>query len=542
MLDLTLSRRDLSPKPELEPEPLARPADHATLVIFGGLGDLARRKLFPSLVNLQRQALLPRDFAVIGVARDPADHGAFRTEVSTSVQRHDSCTTPGTALSDFAARLYYVQGEFDAPDTYARLAAEIASASKRHGTGGNVLFYLATPPSAFSVIVRRLGEAGLTGEDAGWRRVIVEKPFGSDLVSARTLDAEIHGVLREEQLFRIDHYLGKETVQNLLVFRFANGLFEPIWNRRYVDHVQITVAEDLGVEGRGAYYDGAGALRDVLQNHVLQLLTLLAMEPPSSLAPEAVRDEKVKVLEAIRPLTPEEVLVGAVRGQYGAGQIRGMPVPSYRAEPSVSPGSGTDTYAALRLEVDNWRWAGVPFYVRTGKRLPLRRTEVVIQFRRPPLQLFRNSGLASIEPNRLHIHIQPEEAISLEVKAKVPGAAIRLRDVPLAFTYDSFGAECAATGYERLLYDALVGDSTLFHRADMVDAAWRIATPVLDVWSSLKPRDFPNYPAGSWGPAAADDLLRRDGRRWIVGEAPSGPGSKPSAQMREGSAGALLVP
>jgi glucose-6-phosphate 1-dehydrogenase len=515
--EATLTRGDaIAPASVPEPAPLARPADPATLVIFGGLGDLARRKLFPSLMNLQRHGLLPDDFAVIGVGRHPIDHAGYREEVSASLRRSTTGPVPADAWSEFAARLHFVQGEFGDAVTYARLAEEIDASSNRFRKGGNVLFYLATPPSAFSPIVRRLGEAGLARGDAGWRRVIVEKPFGSDLESARALDAELNAVLREEQIFRIDHYLGKETVQNLLVFRFANGLFEPIWNRRYVDHVQITVAEDLGVEGRGSYYDGSGALRDVLQNHVFQLLTLLAMEPPSNLAPEAVRNEKVKVLEAIRPMTPEEVLRGAVRGQYDAGVVRGQRVPAYRSEPSVSPRSETETYAALRLDVDNWRWAGVPFYVRTGKRLPLRRTEMVVEFRRPPLTLFQAAGVASMEPNRLHIHIQPEEAISLEVKAKEPGAAIRVRNVRLAFDYGSFGGQCAATGYERLLYDALVGDMTLFHRADMVDAAWRIATPVLDVWATLPARDFPNYVAGSWGPPGADELLRRDGRRWVV--------------------------
>lgn len=498
-------------------EPLEPPAEGAALVIFGGRGDLAHRKLFPALCNLRSNGLLPRDFAVIGSGRRGIHDDAYREEVAEGVRRFASCPPPPDAWADFAARLYFVEGDFGDPGAYRRLGARLEEVAARHRTGGRVLFYLATPPGAFGTIVRQLGAAGLTREDRGWRRVIVEKPFGRDLGSALELDAELHQVLREDQIFRIDHYLGKETVQNIVAFRFANGVFEPIWNRRYVDHVQITAAEQLGVEGRGSYYETAGALRDVVQNHVFQLLSLVAMEPLSTLAAGAVHDEKVKVLQAIRPMSPEEVLRDAVRGQYGAGTVGGAAVPAYRAEPAVAPGSTTETYAALRLDVDNWRWAGVPFYVRSGKRLARRWTEIVVQFRRPPLMLFQQSGVAGIEPNRLHIHIQPDEAISFEIKAKAPGAAMRLEDVRLSFDYRTLGTECQATGYERLLYDALVGDSTLFHRSDMVDAAWRIATPILDVWSDRRAQALPTYAAGSWGPDAADALLRRDGRRWVVG-------------------------
>jgi glucose-6-phosphate 1-dehydrogenase len=389
--------------------------------------------------------------------------------------------------------------------------------AREHGTGGNVLFYLATPPNFFGEIVRRLGEAGLTREEHGaWRRVVIEKPFGRDLESARTLNAEIGRTLAESQIYRIDHYLGKETVQNIMVFRFANGLFEPIWNRRYVDHVQILVGETVGVEDRGGYYETAGVLRDMIQNHMFQLLALIAMEPPAAFEADAVRDEKVKVLKAIRPMRPEEVLTNTVRGQYGEGILSSQKVPAYRSEPKVSPTSTTETYAALRLHVENWRWAGVPFYLRSGKRLARRDTEIMIQFRRPPLLLFDQVGASTIEPNRLVLHIQPDEGIEIQMKAKRPGPTVHLNTVKLDFSYRDFGETRAATGYERLLYDAMVGDGTLFYRADMVETAWKIATPILDVWHTLPPRDFPNYAAGSWGPASAEALIKADGRAWWV--------------------------
>jgi glucose-6-phosphate 1-dehydrogenase len=491
------------------------PPDPCAFVAFGALGDLTQRKLLPSLYNLRANGLLPRDFAFIGVGRRSLDDAAFREFAGAAL--HEFATRPidDALAAEFVGRMRYVRGEFEDPATYEALEAALAQAARDLGTSGNALFYLATPPSAFATIVRGLGAAGLAREAAGWRRVVIEKPFGRDVESARALNRDVLAVLQEEQVFRIDHYLGKETVQNLMVFRFANGIFEPIWNRRYVDHVQITVAEDLGIAGRGAFYDQEGALRDVVQNHILQLLALVAMEPPSTLRAEAVRNEKVKVLESIRPLTPDEVVRDAVRGQYGPGRSEGGEVPGYRQEPRVAPSSQTETFAALILQVENWRWAGVPFYVRTGKRLARRATQISIQFRRPPLRLFRGAGLEQVDPNRLDIRIQPEEAICISMRAKRPGPEIVLAPVQLEFSYASFGHIPPATGYERLLHDAMIGDGTLFQRADMVEAAWRIVQPVLDGWSTLPARDFPDYAPASWGPQAADELLRREGRRWV---------------------------
>ncbi len=493
-----------------------RPAEPCVIVIFGARGDLTKRKLLPSLYNLRCNGLLPRDFAIVGVGRKEMDDAALREELTRDISQFAMRPVAEDVWRDFRSRLYYVRGDFEDPETYRRLEKRLADVDEAHHTGGNVLFYLATPPDVFADVVRQMGAAGITrAENGRWRRIVVEKPFGRDLDSALALSETLRKVAREDQIFRIDHYLGKETVQNILVFRFANGIFEPIWNRRYIDHVQLTVAEELGVEGRGATFEQAGTLRDIVQNHMFSLLAMVAMEPPSTLAAEAVRNEKTKVLEAIRPMQPEEILQNTVRGQYGEGFLGGAKVPAYRSEPQVSSTSKVETYAAVKLQVENWRWAGVPFYLRSGKRLARRHTVISIQFRRPPLLLFREVGVEQIDPNRLDLHIQPDEAISISMKAKVPGPAIRLENVRLAFSYKDFGEQPEATGYERLLYDAMVGESTLFHRADTVEAAWRIATPILDVWGTLPARDFPNYPAGTWGPAAGDDLVQRDGRRWV---------------------------
>jgi glucose-6-phosphate 1-dehydrogenase len=498
------------------PTTLQRPGDPCAIVIFGVRGDLTKRKLLPALYNLRCNGLMPRDFAIVGVGRREMDDSGLRDELGRELHKFATRPVSEEVWADFRERLHYVRGEIEDPATYRNLAGRLAELEREHHTGGNVLFYLATPPDEFAALARNLGSAGLAREESGaWRRVVVEKPFGRDLDSARALNEILRKAMREDQVFRIDHYLGKETVQNILVFRFANGIFEPIWNRRYIDHVQLTVAESIGVEGRGAFYEQAGVVRDVVQNHMFQLLSLVAMEPPSSLAAEAVRNEKVKVLDAIRPMQPEEILQSTVRGQYGEGLVNGQKLPAYRAEPDVSPTSKVETYAALRLQVENWRWAGVPFYLRSGKRLAVRDTQICIQFRRPPLLLFREAGVEHIDPNRLDLRIQPDESIAIQMKAKIPGPAIQLRNVSLAFSYKDFGEQPVATGYERLLHDCMIGDTSLFHRSDMVEAAWKVASPILDLWESLPARDFPNYAAGSWGPAAGDDLAIRDGRRWV---------------------------
>jgi glucose-6-phosphate 1-dehydrogenase len=414
-----------------------------------------------------------------------------------------------------AKGLFYHRGDLQQADTYRTLKDHIEKVSAERGNPGNTFYYLAVAPRFFGEVVRRLGEADLAREEAGkWRRVIIEKPFGRDLESARALNAEIKQVLAERQIYRIDHYLGKETVQNLMVFRFGNAIFEPIWNRRYIDHVQITATETVGVEERGGYYDTAGALRDMVPNHLFQLVSLTAMEPPASFEADAVRDEQAKVLRSIQPLAPEEVLARAVRGQYGEGVMEDARVPAYRKEPKVAPDSATETFVALKLSLDNWRWADVPFYLRSGKRLRGQATEIAIQFRRVPFVLFRDTPVERLHTNRLVIRIQPEEGISLRFGAKVPGPVMRQGPVEMNFNYADYFGRTPSTGYERLLHDCMMGDATLFQRADMVDAGWSVITPVLEVWNALPPRSFPNYAAGSWGPKEADEMMRRDGREW----------------------------
>jgi glucose-6-phosphate 1-dehydrogenase len=505
----------LNEKLETPEEWVGAPAPPCVLVIFGATGDLTKRKLIPSLYNLAVGGLLPDAFAVVGVGRSPISNGEFRQRMEAELASSLSGPIDEAKVSWLVERLRYLTGDLEDAETFERLGVLLAEVDQERGTGGSYLYYLAVPPKLFGEYVERLGAAGLTREsEDAWRRVIIEKPFGSDLDSARALNRRIREVLAEGQIYRIDHYLGKETVQNIMAFRFANGIFEPIWNRRYINHVQITVAEKVGVEGRGSYYEEAGALRDMVQNHMFQLLAFTAMEPPISFAADAVRDERVKVLSAIRPLSHEDVLHHTVRGQYGDGLMDGVRVPAYRGEDSVSPTSNTETFAALELFIDNWRWADVPFYLRTGKRLPKRVTEIAIQFKRAPHMLFRDTPVERLNPNLLVLHIQPDEGISLRFEGKVPGPLVRLGTVKMNFNYADYFGSTPQTGYETLLYDCMLGDSTLFHRSDMVEVGWRIVTPILDVWKALSPRNFPNYAATSWGPKEAEELIQREGRRW----------------------------
>src|SRR5215467_3924127 len=494
---------------------IGKPGDPCIMVIFGAAGDLTRRKLIPALYNLARYQLLSREFAVVGIARSPLTTEAFRTRLSEEMQEFATSPLEPDLWEWFVRRMYYMQGNFGDKEMYPKLKELLEKVDKDHSTHGNFFYYLATSPDYFGPIVEELGKTGLLKEDAQhWRRVIIEKPFGHDLDSARELNKQLLKVAEEKQIYRIDHYLGKETVQNILAFRFANGIFEPIWNRRYIDHVQISVTETVGVEQRGSYYDKAGALRDMVPNHIMQLISLVAMEPPVSFRADAVRDEQAKILHAIQPLSAEEVLTKTVRGQYGEGLVNGQRVPAYREEPDVPPDSRTETYVAMKLVLDNWRWADVPIYLRTGKRLAARNTHVVIQFRRAPFVLFRDTPVDHLMPNQLVLHIQPEEGISLRFAAKAPGPVMRLGDVDMNFEYaDYFGTQ-PSTGYERLLHDCMIGDATLFQRADMVEAGWCVVSPVLDVWKALPPRNFPNYAAGTWGPRDTENLLERDGRRW----------------------------
>jgi glucose-6-phosphate 1-dehydrogenase len=492
-----------------------RPADPCIMVIFGAAGDLTRRKLVPALYNLAKANLLSREFAILGVAHTKMSAEDFRNRLSDDIKHYAGKDLDPEIWEWFLQRLYYISSEFDDKNLYSQLKTTLDKLDKEHSTHQNYFFYLATGPDFFCQIVEQLAAVGLLEEkDHYWRRVIVEKPFGRDLESARILNQQLLKFASEKQIYRIDHYLGKETVQNILAFRFANGIFEPIWNRRYIDHVQITVAETVGVEKRGGYYDSAGALRDMVPNHIMQLISLTSMEPPVSFRADAVRDEQAKILHAIQPLSSEDVLSRTVRGQYGPGVIDNHPVPGYRQEPGVPPDSRTETFVAMKLAIDNWRWADVPFYLRTGKRLAAQTTEIVIQFRRAPFVLFRDTPVENLMPNQLVLHIQPEEGISLQFAAKVPGPIMRLGGVDMNFKYaDYFGTQ-PSTGYERLLHDCMIGDATLFQRADMVEAGWCVVSPVLDVWKALPPRNFPNYPAGSWGPKDSDELLDRDGRTW----------------------------
>jgi glucose-6-phosphate 1-dehydrogenase len=489
-----------------------RRADPCTLVIFGASGDLTRRLLAPTLYHLAAENLLAEEFAVIGVARSNLSDDAFRQRVKEGIDAFAGVKPAPETSKRLLERLSYIPGDFDDPETYRKLAAALGKGGG--AGGGNALFYLATPPAAFGPIVHQLGEAGLAREERCWRRLIIEKPFGVDLASARALNAALLAVFAEQQLYRIDHYLGKETVQNILALRFANGLFESLWNRDRIDHVQITVAETLSVGSRGKFYDGTGALRDMVPNHLFQLLGLVAMEPPARIDAESVRAEKAKLLRAVQIYSPEAAMREAVRGQYEAGKAGGETIPAYRGTQDVAPSSATETYVALRLEIDNWRWAGVPFYLRTGKALAARRTEIAIKFKEAPFTLFRETPVERLAENFIAIRIQPDEGIALQFNAKMPGPRLLLDGVRMDFKYRDYFAAAPSTGYETLIYDCMIGDSTLFQQAEEVETAWRIVQPLLDDWRDAPARDLALYPAGSEGPQEADDLVAREGRRW----------------------------
>jgi glucose-6-phosphate 1-dehydrogenase len=502
----------------MEAAPEAKSAGPCAMVIFGAGGDLTKRLVVPALYNLATSKLLPKDFALIGVDVADLTTDQWRENLNKMMQSFlagGGEFTPESidrgAWDSLLGNMSYLRGDFADDSTFKKLGDLLQKAEDDRRTGGNVLFYLAVADRFFGPVVDKIAGAGLANEQEGkgWRRVIVEKPFGHSLESAKALNQRLLKVLREDQIYRIDHFLGKETVQSIMAIRFANGFFEPIWNRDHIDQVQITVAETVGVERRGKFYEQTGALRDMVPNHLFQLLTMIAMEPPTSFDPEAVRDRKADIMKAIPPVS----LDCAVRSQYGRGVVEGNPVADYRQEPDVSPTSSAETYVALKLEIDSWRWAGVPFYLRTGKSMSKRWTEIAIQFRRAPLSIFQGTDVSHMAPNWLVLQIQPEEGISFQFQVKRPGQTVALTPVKSSFAYKDWFSPSANVGYETLIYDCMIGDATLFQRADMVEAGWRIVQPVLDGWAAEKPADFPNYAAGSDGPKAADELLAKDGGR-----------------------------
>jgi glucose-6-phosphate 1-dehydrogenase len=504
--------------PFLDPLRYSRQVPPCTVILFGANGDLAKRKLLPALYRLHWERRLPAGFAVIGTSRTVMSDDAYRTAMRDATKKFLEDSPFDEALwEEFARGLFYVAGDIADPALYDALQAKASEVEAARATAGNLLFYLSTQPSHYGPIIERLGAAGLAGRRPfpGYRRIVIEKPFGHDAASSAALDRVVHSVFAERETYRIDHYLGKETVQNVLAFRFGNGIFEPLWNRRYVNHVQITAAESIGVGTRGGYYQEAGALRDMIQNHLLQVMATVAMEPPAVFESDAVRDERAKLLRSIRIPKPDEVPDIAVAGQYGPAQIGGETAPGFRQEPGVRPDSQTDTYAAAAFFVNNWRWAGVPFYIRTGKRMPKRVTDIAIQFNSAPLHLFETGAGFGVRPNLLILRIQPEEGISLRFLSKRPGGGMDLRPVSMDFNYGSSFGERTPSAYETLLLDAMEGDATLYTRQDMVEASWKAVQPILDVWAETK-FDFPNYDAGSWGPRAADEMLARRGHAWRI--------------------------
>ena len=514
---------EVRPNPLREGLRLERMAEPCTMIICGATGDLTDRKLAPALYNTLLGGFLPPEFTVVGFARRELSDRDFREHLLESINTHSRNRPVKPAIwESFARGIEYHRGDLIDPAAYRELAKRLDRIDRDRGTAGNRLFYLAVPPNLYPEIVNQLDRAGLaapgerrrSGSRRGWTRVIIEKPFGWDVDSARTLNRELAEVFDEEQIYRIDHYLGKETVQNMAVFRFGNGLFEPIWNRRYIDSVQITVAETVGVEGRSEFYDQTGALRDIVQNHGLQLVAVFAMEPPVEFRAEDLRDEKLKVLRGVKPMSPADVAANTVRGQYVSGWVEGERIQSYRDESEVSPDSETETFVALKLGIDSWRWAGVPFYLRTGKTLPSRVTEIAVQFKRAPLTLFARAGVSQVEPNVLAIRVQPDEGILLRFGAKVPGQGLQIRSVNMDFRYGASFAVDSPDAYETLLLDAMVGDPSLFTRDDEVERAWEILDPILTAWGSGEGGPLHFYAAGSWGPPAADELLERDGRTW----------------------------
>jgi glucose-6-phosphate 1-dehydrogenase len=489
-------------------------AEPCSVILFGASGDLAKRKVIPAMYDLAQHNSLGERYAIIGFARTPMTDESFRTTIGEAAKTISEVGPIDPAKwNDFSSNLYYSAGEYGDLNSYAQLAKRLAEIDKEKKLGGNRLFYLSTPPEVYPDIVEQLGRAGLAkpSNPNSWVRIIIEKPFGRDLASARELNKIVLDVFEEKQVYRIDHYLGKDTVQNLLVLRFGNGIFEPLWNRNYVDHVQITAAETLGVERRGGFYETAGALRDMIQSHVLQLTSLTAVEPPASFDATAVRNEKLKVLQSIRPFNLEMVAQSVVRGQYAPGTVNGAKLAGYRDEPGVNPNSRTETFVAMKVLIDNWRWAGVPFYLRTGKRLAKRTTEIMIQFRCAPHIVFRER---EVEPNRLVLNIQPDEGISVSFGAKRPGTEMSIGNVTMNFSYrEAFGG-ASRSAYATLVNDCLRGDATLFDRGDSVEAAWSLVDPILDVWSAARTGKVPTYPAGTWGPKESDQLLERDDRQW----------------------------